>query len=165
MFTDDLISSRRIFNNSAFTLLEILIVVILIGIISSFAIPNYQKSLEVAYEREAMSGMIQIIQARKTYLATHNVSEIPFPLDDMTVINNTLKTSLSSDKITYHCVGGWSNGGTSILYSTLECFAESPWGWNLHTGWSDSEWTDEFHCGNAGPCPTCTTAHNGCNAN
>lgn len=159
-------NSRNASSRRGFTLLEILIVIVLIAIISSFAIPNYQKSIEVAYEKEAINGMVQIIQARKIYLATHAGNDMPVPLADMDAINSVLKTHLSSDKLTFQCLAGFAIvGGTSADYALAECLAVSPYGWDLHMGWGDPAWNDDIHCGESGPCPTCANSHNGCSAN
>ena len=41
-------------NKRAFTIMEIVIVVILIGIIAAFALPNYNKSIRKSHERDAV---------------------------------------------------------------------------------------------------------------
>lgn len=53
----------------AFTLTELMVVVILIGIIAAFALPNYQKSIRKAHERDAVVQLMAIHAACKIYNA------------------------------------------------------------------------------------------------
>lgn len=58
----------RAFQN-AFTLIELMIVVTLIGIIAAFAIPNYQKSIRKQHERDAIIQLTTIHAANEIYNA------------------------------------------------------------------------------------------------
>ena len=50
-----------------FTLMELMVVVIIIGIIAAFAIPNYNKSVQKAHERDMLTQLISIHAANLLY--------------------------------------------------------------------------------------------------
>lgn len=52
-----------------FTIIEILIVVVIVTIIAAFTIPNYNKSVYLAHEREAKSKIILLYDALRLYYA------------------------------------------------------------------------------------------------
>jgi prepilin-type N-terminal cleavage/methylation domain-containing protein len=53
----------------AFTLMELLIVVVVLGMIAGFAIPNYTKAVERAYERDGVNNLILLSGAEEAYKA------------------------------------------------------------------------------------------------
>jgi prepilin-type N-terminal cleavage/methylation domain-containing protein len=58
--------------NRAFTLIELMIVVAIIGIISSVAIPNYQKFQCRAKQSEGKTGAFLVHRAEETYRAEYD---------------------------------------------------------------------------------------------
>ncbi len=50
-----------------FTLMELMIVVVIIGIIAAFAIPNYNKSIQKAHERDMLVQLTSIHAANLLY--------------------------------------------------------------------------------------------------
>lgn len=96
----------------AFTLMELIIVTIIIGIIAAFAIPNYQKSIEKSYERREYLNLLAINGAQAIYKAKNGVY---FGGGSMTIpeINAGLGLNLQSDgKFFYSCAtpGPWWYG-------------------------------------------------------
>ncbi len=90
-------------NSKAMTLMEILIVVVLIGIIASFALASYRKMIFKANERDAVLNLTVIQGANKIYRAknssywdTAGSSET-----DLNVINGTLGTNIVSNNPAY----------------------------------------------------------------
>ena len=57
----------------AFTLTEVLIVVMIIGIMAAMAIPGFNKSMENAREKEARTALVAIYNAEKMYNIDKNV--------------------------------------------------------------------------------------------
>ncbi len=55
------------FNKSGFTLIELLVVVLIIGILSSVALPQYTKSVEKARASQAMIYMDAYVKAQQLY--------------------------------------------------------------------------------------------------
>jgi prepilin-type N-terminal cleavage/methylation domain-containing protein len=53
----------------SFTLMEIIIVVIILGVIASFAIPSYFKSMECSYRDDAINQLKAIYGAEQIYYA------------------------------------------------------------------------------------------------
>ena len=60
-------------NKQAFTIMELMVVVIVIGVLAAFAIPNYKLAIERAEERQMVVNMQTIIAAQKIYKAKHDV--------------------------------------------------------------------------------------------
>jgi len=54
-------------NKKGFTLIELMVVVIIIGILATIAIPSFNKSMENAREREARTTLELIYNAEKIY--------------------------------------------------------------------------------------------------
>jgi prepilin-type N-terminal cleavage/methylation domain-containing protein len=77
----------------AFTLLELLIVIVILGILASIALPRYSANLEKAREAEAKSTLNVIRQAEMGYYAEKGRFTSTFP------INVTLSGDLSRPDI------------------------------------------------------------------
>ena len=90
-------------NNQAFTLMEIVIVVILLGIIAGFAIPNYSKAIRKAHERDAINQLISLSAANLIYNARQGkfVDDDGSPGDDLTYINTNLGINIIPNELIY----------------------------------------------------------------
>ncbi len=86
-------------NFKAFTLTELMVVVILIGIIAAFALPNYQKAILKAHERDAVVQLTVIHAALKIYEAQANT--YPEGHFDLTNINTTLGLNVIGNGMRY----------------------------------------------------------------
>ncbi len=72
--------------HQGFTLVELVIVVLIIGILTAIAVPNYQKYVARARRTEAWKDMSQIAMLEESYFAnqptvgyTTDLKELPFP--------------------------------------------------------------------------------------
>ncbi|MCX5715053.1 MAG: prepilin-type N-terminal cleavage/methylation domain-containing protein [Candidatus Omnitrophica bacterium] len=86
----------------AFTLVELIVVVIIIGILLSVGIPQYRKALERSRGAEAYAGLAHIQQGEKVYFASnekyYNTTNNPasksapraMPIADTTALDITL---------------------------------------------------------------------------
>lgn len=132
-------------NARSFTLTEILIIVVIVGLITAFALPNYGKTVARADERIMITNMLAIKSAVKFYLVNSGDARIP-NLFDLDAINDELKLLIIDTKSTYRC---WGSGGEAAN----RCQARHPNGWVIH-------FHDEYenlHCTTSGgnSCPSC----------
>jgi prepilin-type N-terminal cleavage/methylation domain len=100
-------------SRKGFTLVEVLIVVIIIGILASIGIPQFAASIEKAKGGEARAGLGHIQTGEKVYYAeneiyTSNLSEL-----DITLTNKywTFTITPGSPAVTY-VAQAMRNGGT-----------------------------------------------------
>lgn len=68
----DLRGRRDFAGGDGFTLIELLVVIIIIGILSSIAIPSYLKHREKAYRTQAINDMANAAIAIETFSTDHN---------------------------------------------------------------------------------------------
>jgi len=62
---------RKIRNTKGFTLIELMIVVVIIGILAALAIPRFTKASDRAKEKEADGILKQVYTLQETYKAQH----------------------------------------------------------------------------------------------
>ena len=82
----------------AFTLLELLVVLIIVGIMAGIAIPNYVKTSERAKDREAQTSL-SLIQAAERMYRLRNTAY--YSSTSITAINDNLHLSLASQSWNY----------------------------------------------------------------
>lgn len=86
-----------------FTLIEILVVLLIIGILAAVALPSYDKAKVSALEKEAQVNLRLISAAEKIY---HMENNAYFISADRTAINSNLKLSLPAQNWNYKIVTG-----------------------------------------------------------
>ena len=59
-------------NQAGFTLLEILVVVLIIGILAAIAFPQYRKAIERMKAAEAMTYLDAVAKAETVYFMNHD---------------------------------------------------------------------------------------------
>jgi len=101
---------------TAFTLLELLIVVILVAIIASFAIPKYYKAVEKSIEKDIITNLLSIHTANEMYRAQANRYRSG-PYADVGAINTAfdLIITSSSNLVSYNC--------PAVGVSGFDCFS------------------------------------------
>jgi len=77
-------------NQRGFTLVELLVVVTIIGILISIAVPNYMKIKSKARDTQAEAGVAKIVQALENYASNHNglYPGVALPVTDQTPLNS-----------------------------------------------------------------------------
>ena len=95
-----------------FTLMEMMVVVVLVGIIAAFAIPNYQKTVRRGHERDmimqltALHGGCEIYKAKTGAYWSDD-------LGNFTAINDTLQINIIPlDETTYDYQSPFAGSGT-----------------------------------------------------
>lgn len=126
--------------------MEIIIVVIVVGLITAFALPNYGKFVARTDERIIIANMLTIKSAVKFYLTNTGDEKIQDWVN-LDAINAALGISIIDTKSTYRC---WSGGGGP---TANRCRALHPSGWEIHF----HNVYEILHCntGAGNPCPSC----------
>ncbi|MFK5893791.1 MAG: type IV pilin protein [Pseudomonadota bacterium] len=75
-------------NQSAFSLVEIMIVIAIIGIIASWAIPSYQQSILTSHRSDAKSGLLKLQLEQEKWRAAHSAYAILDELQINTITEN-----------------------------------------------------------------------------
>ncbi len=89
----------------AFTIIELIMVVTLIGIMAVFAIPQYTKSIDRANRKDGTVNLTAIYAAEQIY---HNNNGTYWPLlgsETVSAINSNLGLGILSNNLTYTCQG------------------------------------------------------------
>ena len=120
-------------NKKGFTLVELLIVVIIIGILASLAFPNFGKTKENALDKQAISNLKLIQAAEKGhYLEMLAYYPLLGSTSDIANINNNLHLSLTTTNWNYTvwntgCGRATRNGGDlRSWYLTIDDAAGEP---------------------------------------
>ena len=89
-----------------FTLTELIVVVVVLGIIAGFAIPNYTKSIDRSYRKDGTVNLTAIYAAEQIYYNNNNGSYWPASgSGDVSAINSNLGLGILSNNLTYSCSG------------------------------------------------------------
>ena len=114
-------------NNSGFTLVEIMIVVLIVALLASIAIPNLLRARMSAHDASAQATLKAISTAMESYLSVNTT----YPPDTTTLVNAT-PPYLQADYFT-----GTHNGFTftlDSLSSQLYSVTAAPTSANLGSG-------------------------------
>jgi prepilin-type N-terminal cleavage/methylation domain-containing protein len=125
----------------AFTLAEILIVIVIIAILAAFGFPNYAKAVAKADEHNIIANLVTMRAAINLYVENGGTVG---NWNNIAAINTNLGLSILDTRASYSCSssGGYTNG----------CTAVHPSGWSLQFHEEDS--SGGVHC-SAGTCPSC----------
>lgn len=87
-----------------FTLIELIVVIVIMGVITVLAVPKYTRSIAVAKERRAIDNLHLIHAAEITYQKYNNAYWPPNgPVQDLAAINSDLTLNILADGDTYTC--------------------------------------------------------------
>ena len=130
----------------AFSLMEVITIIVLVGIIAGFMIPNYAKAITKADERNMVANLIIMRTAIEMYEEEGGTLG---GWNSLNTINNNLEISILDPKATYDC-------GVTVASG---CTATHPHGWavQFHDGHSNGL----VHC-SAGTCPSCPNQPGNC---
>lgn len=104
----------------AFTLLEILIVVIIVGIMATVAVPQFTKMIERAREAEAMGNLSAMRTAQKVYYLENNgvyaitLGDLLVELEASASWDFSVNTDGSGQSIATRTGGGTAYNGKTI---------------------------------------------------
>jgi len=92
----------------AFTLMEIMVVIVIIGLLSGLGVANYIKSQEQAYKKNVYSQLRMIHQAQEWYrVKNHGYYPFPMgagPITSVAAINDALDIYLiPASDLSYQC--------------------------------------------------------------
>ena len=111
-------------NTKSFTLIELMVVVIVISVIAGFAIPNYEKSVERAHLRDAITQLSTIHAANQIYRArTQSYWPDTVGTKDLADINADLGLAVIANGMTYTCD---PDPGTPGLTYTCQAVRDAP---------------------------------------
>ena len=103
---------RRMKQYIGFTLIEIMVVITLIGIMTGFGIPKYIKTINIAYEKDAITVLKQIHAASKIYYARNG--EYWAGATSLSDINTNLKLNIYPNNFTLIYIGNATGFSCSI---------------------------------------------------
>lgn len=126
----------------AFTLLELSIVVILLGVMAGFATVTYQNSKERTYERAAARNLDIIREALRLYKARSGDYNSG-ALSNADCINQNLGINIIADQVSYDC---------QTTPTTYVCTAAHASIWALKV--DSSQNNGAVRC-SSGSCPSC----------
>ncbi len=116
--------------NKGFTLLELLVVVLIIGILASIALPQYTKAVEKARATEAMQILGDLATAEQIYQMgfgeyTDNLDlldiEMPGSRDgDSTTITKNFRVTITQDGSTFQAAASRANSDGVAISSPNE---------------------------------------------
>jgi len=121
--------------NSAFTLIELVVVVVIVGVLVSLGVPLYMRTVERARDYEAKTNLLLIHAAQLIYRAENNFYYPPgSTTSNLSDINNYLHLNLNDNLWTYSITGTLTTfvaqalrngGGFNRLYNMSETLDEA----------------------------------------
>ena len=104
-------------NKGGFTLIELLVVVLIIGILSSIALPQYTKAVEKARASEAMAFMGDWVTAQTIYKMANGGYA---PKSGTSSVSTDLDITLPTNQMKYFKVEDTSSASTATLTLTRQ---------------------------------------------
>ena len=99
-----MIKRIRVLHSQSFSLMELMVVVVIIGVISAFVLPNYYKTIEREHEKEMDRNIKLIYEAQQRYLVrTGDYYRIVNAFAYTDDLNENLKINLIENGTQYRC--------------------------------------------------------------
>lgn len=114
-------------NEAGFTLVEILVVILVIGILASIAIPVFLNQRQTTNDGVAVSDATNIAKAVETYFANNKEATI-LTAEAVTEIKNTVKKS---------------NGTGAFIFGSANNFCVQTWHSNGKVYRNDNNWNNQ----------------------
>jgi len=112
-------------NRTAFTLIELIVVVIILGVTLFLCLPNFNSTTQWAYSQAAKNNLMAIYSAQLNYFNNNNVGayciNTPGLCDNLSHINTNLSLNISDSVYSYICCPSvtapgfvcWATNGTA----------------------------------------------------
>lgn len=98
-----------IMDKKSFTLIELMVTIVIISIIASFALVNYNRAVERSRGQDAKNQLGSIHAANGIYFAKKNIywpeDSTTYDLDSINGINQSLGLAIIANDMTYSCTG------------------------------------------------------------
>ncbi|MFT5387603.1 MAG: prepilin-type N-terminal cleavage/methylation domain-containing protein [Candidatus Omnitrophota bacterium] len=135
-------------NNRAYTIMEMIIVVVIIGLLAGLSVPNYKKTKEKNIEKHAFRGLLTIGQSILPYLVQNEITTIP-DLATIDAINTEFQLSISEPAdVVLRCWGVHGGEANKCRATLFDATPEEVWAIEFHDG------SLNIHCTTA-DCPSC----------
>ncbi len=109
-------------SKGAFTLIELMVVLVIVSVVATFAIPNYTKSVERSHRKDAESNLMVIHAAQQMYAARNDNAY--WGTGNLVAINSNLGINVLANGMTYACAA------PGVSPPTFSCSAMRS-GWTL----------------------------------
>ena len=136
-------------SSGAFTLTEIMVVVIILSITASFAIPKYQKAIRSAHERDTVLALSGIQSASRIYYVNNNNQFLSGTDLDLGSINSNFKINIMANGMIYSYTSAAPNS-----YTILAAWDESGTANDFQVSAQGDSNADSSPCCYAGNCPS-----------
>lgn len=133
----------------AFTLMEIVMVVVILGILATLTIPPFNRVMERARDNEARTNLLLIQAAERVYQAENGVffPAVGITESNLTVINSTLNLNLNANQWQYRIQAPATLPATDPYQA---------WAKRYSPDYSNGGFNREFSLLSNGTTPTCT---------
>ena len=112
------LSSRKFKSKSAFTLVELIVVVVIIGILSSIAIPSFQNASDKAKQKEASTLLGSYLKAAQAFYTEYG--QLAYRAQDLgqyVAVSGCRYNNAQQCKANANAIINYSNSGATAWYS------------------------------------------------
>lgn len=155
---------KILYNKNAFSLIEIITVVVIVGIMAGFAFSKYQKVLERMTEKDVIVRLLALSKAMEIYRVKHGTYPLPIKtFSDYNELKAILNTDLPQEPYDFSCRTLSTNDYVCYIHA-LDSSTPPKIRWTV--GYQNSRTHDDSldgpinapfcYQGAIRPCPTCT---------